>query len=352
MKLPGPRILIPAAVLAAVILLAAGLRIIPARREARLLAARPLTVMHDLSGETAAAVEGQLRHFGDLHPGRRILILPLPASPPPGDPEPDLVIARNDAGGQFLPHRRTLLWTGDLWTLGVNTRVLGEKTADFSEKAAAVTSPEELTALLEEIRRAGIIPLAAGNSHGWPLALWDEHLSALIRKGQMDPPDTVFSRSGEEVPPSWAVLKEWREKGFFLEEVLDQGWARGIQAAAEGKAAMVLMAGNMAASIPRSLRDRFLFLPFPGSRNGAGWAVGSGISLSVNTASPLPGETEALEEYLTSPGVTGLLEERTGLLFTSREEAPAGIFLPSWVPLANTPEMRSYTEALKSYLRS
>jgi len=352
MKLFGPRILIPAAVLAAVLLLVAGLVLLPARREARLLAARPLTVMHNLSGEAAGAVESQLRHYGDLHPDRRLRILPLPASPLPGEPEPDLVIARDGAGDKFLPARKTLLWTGDLWTLGVNTSVLGEKTADFTAKASAVTSTEELTSLLEEIRLAGIVPLAAGNSHGWPLALWDEHLSALNRKGQMEPPDSVFSRPGGTIPPSWTVLKDWRDRGFFLEEILEQGWARGIQAAAEGKAAMVLMAGNMAASIPRSLRDRFLFLPFPGSRIGAGWAVGSGISLSINTASPLPGETEALEEYLTSPGVTGLLEERTGLLFLSREETPAGTFLPSWVPLANTPEMRAYTDALKDYLRS
>jgi hypothetical protein len=302
----------------------------------------------------AANIESRLRHYQDITPGIRLRIhsllpekLPETAGAEDGFPA-DLVLhygSLPDTGRLKLsaPH----LWTGDLWTLAVNSSLPDKSTLDSLLRTEDLA---EFSGLLQDIADSGLVPLAVGNSHLWPLGIWEQHISLSLTG------DAVYrspqpAQPGSAPPPGWDLLRKWSRSGYFLRESWSQGWAQGIQAAAAGNAAMVLISGRMITSIPVTELENFIFRPFPRGAAARRWAVGSGILIYRNLESQHPDEVQKLFDYLTSEAVTAALTAETRQLFFSSAQSSAGIFIPSWEKLANEPSMRSYARELNDFVR-
>lgn len=309
-----------------------------------------ITVAHSLSGKTAEEVDRQLRHFDAISPDRKIIIHSMK------QPElfrqisnseitPDLIIISGAPEELPFSHSRPILWSGRLWTLAVNRSAVSEELISVLKEKSLDT--DGFTSLLQKIMDSGTVPIAAGNSHLWPLALWDQHLRAFLDDSSASSPAEAFSMT--ENSESMIILRSWFRKGFFLEETINSGWARGLAAAGSGKAGIALMSGNMISSIPSDKRNDIVFLPFPEGRAEKRWAVGSGINIIANTES-ISKAGEELSVYLRSPAVTENLSEKTGVLFYSEGSSSIESYIPGWENLANSPDMRKYADKLRAFV--
>lgn len=307
----------------------------------------------DLPDEATDAVERQLVHYGNINRHVAIEYIPL------GDrsaeeiysdiaPEPQIFTWK----GPFAPtddkdFSEPVLWIGDKWFLAVNIDALQSKTI---EKMKIGISIEEFEDILIELKERGITPLSLGNSHRWPLVLWEQHLEAALSVSRLVGKPDLDEDFTESREAAWDKLRDWNERGFFLEEVWDEGWAVGIQAVSDDNAAIALMAEKMLGSISPEKREKILFLPFPGSTVDYSWTIGSGYSLILRADTEEHDESLKLMQYLTSEAVVEILREESGSPFHSSAADRKNHFIPSWDSLANTQTMREYGEALNQYV--
>lgn len=301
--------------------------------------------VHSLSEKETAALDKQLKHYGNIN--RHVTII-SERSDDPLEKQPQIFTWR----GPFIPPEGMAFaspvhWIGEKWYLAVNKDLVGESiSADFTEPMDL----EDFSGLLEYLSDTGITPISVGNSHRWPLIMWEQHLeSALSGKGESGQPNLneEFSDARED---SWDLLRLWKEKGYFLEETWREGWAAGIRSVSDDKAAMALISDRMVSSVPPGKREKLLLLRFPGSSGGNRWSIGTGQSLIVRKGIDGEKESLALLEYLTSDAVADILTEESGSTFHSAEDSSDIRFIASWDSLANTQAMRDYGEALFQYV--
>lgn len=312
-----------------------------------------IQISHSFIGEKAEAIQRQLRHYQNLHPLISISEYfkeahVLKREIERGDFIPDLFIWKGPVSHKIpFSISKPFLWTGNLWTLAVNT--------DLIEPAIVETlqdfpSLETFSKILADINQAGIVPLSVGNSHYWPLAIWQQHIGASVSEGNYLDVIPVLTNFNSEMYEVWGILQTWKRNGYFYEEVWDEGWARGLIAVSDGNAAMALMSGNMITTIPPAQRSKFIFIPFPQSDRNNRWGIGSGSSLILNLDSEYLKETQNLMEYLTSQAVAELLTKEVKTLFYSTDQPSARVFIPGWETMANSSEMREYSGALRAYV--
>lgn len=312
-----------------------------------------IQISHSFTGEKAEAIQRQLRHYQNLHPLISISehfkeVSVLKREIEQGTLIPDLFIWEGPVSHKIpFSISKPFFWTGNLWTLAVNTDLLEPS---IVENLRNFPSFETFSQTLTDIKQAGIVPVSVGNSHYWPLTIWEQHIGASILEGNYLDVFPVLTDFNSEINKVWDILQTWKRNGYFYEDVWDAGWARGLIAVSEGNAAMALMSGNMITTIPLEQRSHFIFIPFPQADINNRWGVGSGSSLIKNIDSEYLKETEDLMKYLTSQAVAELLTKETKILFYSTEQPSARVFVPSWETLANSPEMRKYSGALRAYV--
>lgn len=312
-----------------------------------------IQISHSFTGDKAFAFQRQLHHYQNLHPLISISeqfeeISVLKREIEQGILIPDLFIWDGPVSPKIpFSISNSFFWTGNLWTLAVNTNMLEPA---IVENLRSFPSFETFSQILADIKQVGIVPVSVGNSHFWPLTIWEQHIGASILEGNYLDVFPVLTNFNSEINEVWDILQLWKRNGYFYEDVWDTGWARGLIAVSEGNAAMALMSGNMITTIPLAQRSDFIFIPFPQSDKNNRWGIGSGSSLIINLDSENLQETKDLMEYLTSQAVSELLTKETKTLFYSTEQPSAKTFIPSWETLANSPEMREYSDALRTYV--
>lgn len=313
-----------------------------------------LIFAHSFTEKTAASVSRQLRHYQQITPGivieEKILTNSSLASQMiSGSLVPDIFIWDGPVSKDLpFPVSKTFHWTGDLWTLIVNPQLLDPQSL---EDLAEGTDMDGFTEILQKVFEKGISPLSVGNSHNWPLVIWEQHLEATLsnKPDSIEEPDLeYFSQIRSD---TWDLLRFWNDSGYFLDEVWDAGWARGLAAVIEGKAAMALMSGSMFSTIPADLRENYLYLPFPRSGK-AQWAIGSGSSLILNDGSEVKSESEKILNYLTSEAVAQILTDELNTMFYSSANSSTELYIPSWELMANSEEMREFGRALEDFVRA
>jgi hypothetical protein len=123
----------------------------------------------------------------------------------------------------------------------------------FSNKALlsqnGVSVPRDLpsfSAACAALKAKGVVPIAIGNSHGWPMLGWFATVD-MLRNG----PDAYVkllsggrSFSGKESLASLAQLNEWSKAGYFSPDYPDHLWTEGVKLLNEGKAAFLYVGGN------------------------------------------------------------------------------------------------------------
>lgn len=313
-----------------------------------------ISFAHSFTGDKAEALQRQLRHYQHLNPLISIVeyfqdTQVLGNEIVQGTVVPDLFVWKGPVSRNItFSISEPFHWTGNLWTLVVNPFLLDSLTV---ERLNNLPDFEEFTQILSDIHSSGVVPLSVGNSHRWPLALWEQHLSASLSQSNDDlyvlP---ILTNSNMDQDEAWSVLQTWKKNGYFYDSVWDDGWARGLLAVSDGNAAIALMSGNMITTIPASKRFDFLYIPFPQSDINNRWIIGSGFSLIRNLDSDSIEEVTKLMEYLTSSAIAEIMTKEVKTLFYSTEQPSAQVYIPSWENMANNPSMREYSEALRTYV--
>lgn len=290
-----------------------------------------LVLAHRLPKHLSSAVESQIRHFDSISPEWEVQIISDPSGEDLNNPQL-FRIDQSYPADESTPGDRRIFWTGKNWFLAINTAVLD----DGIILPEAFFDPDELEAFFATLKDQKITPLAIGNSHGWPLALWVQHL------------EQAGASSDGEIPESWYRLKTWYREGYLEEDTLGEGWSKGVASVVEGNAAMVMINGTMISSIPRNQRKDFEFRNFPRGSAEKPWLIGTGYLLYYNSTNE---GFQALADYLLSPAVCDILTRETGQLFQPVYSGERD-FLTGWDSRANTPEGRSYNRRLADFVTS
>ncbi len=309
---------------------------------------KPETLILELPSEIPwrDAIAAEIRHFDAIQPRLEVRIIPRAASAAI-DPLSDTALIVADTPRLSVDQaesERVHLWTGDVWRLIVRPSLIGQELLQALRSAATV---EDFTAVLQRIQNAGITPLSVGNSHYWPLALWDQHLNLALGDRGASLAPVEFPAAGT---PGSRILRDWYERGFFLEEYWNDGWVRGIRAPSEGSAAAALFSGRMLGSLAKDQMAELEFIPFPQGSSPEPWAVGRGIFIYIMNPSEKAAAYDQLFSYLTSESVTAKLSRETGQLFYSTATGEKTRMVTSWEKLANDPAMRSYGQDLNRFV--
>ncbi|MDR6951538.1 multiple sugar transport system substrate-binding protein [Ancylobacter sp. 3268] len=123
----------------------------------------------------------------------------------------------------------------------------------------------ELMAIAEKAKAAGIVPFTIGTRDLWANALWFDYLTKRINgldfyMGLMDGKESYTDPRMTKVFDTWRVPIE---KGYFLDNASSYGWQEAIPFLSQGKAAMYLLGPYVLTSLPEDARKNIGFFPFP-----------------------------------------------------------------------------------------
>ncbi|MDF2994995.1 MAG: carbohydrate transporter substrate-binding protein family [Xanthobacteraceae bacterium] len=123
----------------------------------------------------------------------------------------------------------------------------------------------ELMAIAEKAKAAGIVPFTIGTRDLWANALWFDYLTKRINgldfyMGLMDGKESYTDPRLKKVFDTWRVPIE---KGYFLDNASSYGWQEAIPFLSQGKAAMYLLGPYVLTSLPEEARKNIGFFPFP-----------------------------------------------------------------------------------------
>lgn len=124
---------------------------------------------------------------------------------------------------------------------------------------------DELMAIAEKAKAAGIVPFTIGTRDLWANALWFDYLTKRINgldfyMGLMEGKESYTDPRLKKVFDTWRVPIE---KGYFLDNASSYGWQEAIPFLSQGKAAMYLLGPYVLTSLPEDARKNIGFFPFP-----------------------------------------------------------------------------------------
>jgi len=136
----------------------------------------------------------------------------------------------------------------------------------FEEKGwTAPATIEDLLALGEQAKSAGMVPVSMGTKEMWPAAGWFDHMS--LRIGGLD---KHLALMDGKLPYTDASLKpvfdKWEElirADLFTPNHTSSGWEQAAAALAQKKAAMMDLAGFIKYGFPAEEVDQIAYAPFP-----------------------------------------------------------------------------------------
>ena len=169
----------------------------------------------------------------------------------------------------------------------------------FEENGYTVpTNWDEFVALLEQAQADGLVPLAFGDSDGWPAMGTFDILNMRLNGYDFH----IGLMAGEE---SWtdervtAVFEKWRELLPYTQEgALGRTWQEAAQAMANKEAAMYFLGTFAAEQVPAEEHDDLDFFPFPalGTEFDAEMAIDAPIDGFM--LSKAPANIEAAKKFL------------------------------------------------------
>ena len=171
---------------------------------------------------------------------------------------------------------------------------------------------DEFLAVCARLKAQGVAPTAVGAKAGWPAAAWFDYLN-LRMHGLEFHQKLLRGEARFSDPRVRAVLVQWHEllqRGYFLEEALQQDWDGVLPYLYRRQVGMVLMGGFAAAKFPegalggRNVADDIGFFPFPSIHPKVGNFEDAPLDVLVMPTSG-KNTTSALKllRYLSNPSV-------------------------------------------------
>ena len=124
---------------------------------------------------------------------------------------------------------------------------------------------EELLALGEQAKSAGMIPVSMGTKEMWPAAGWFDHMNLRIN-GLEKHIALMDGKMSYTDPAMLPVFDKWGElinAGLFSPNGTSFGWEQAAAALAQKKAAMMDLGGFIKYGFPPEQQDQIAFAPFP-----------------------------------------------------------------------------------------
>lgn len=136
----------------------------------------------------------------------------------------------------------------------------------FADKGwTAPKTIEELLALGEQAKSAGMIPVSMGTKEMWPAAGWFDHMN-LRMNGLEKHMALMDGKMAYTDPTMLPVFDKWAElikAGLFSPNGTSFGWEQAAAALAQKKAAMMDLGGFVKYGFPADQQDQIAFAPFP-----------------------------------------------------------------------------------------
>ncbi len=136
----------------------------------------------------------------------------------------------------------------------------------FAEKGwKAPNAIEDLLALGEQAKSAGMIPVSIGIKEMWPAAGWFDHMNLRMNglERHMALMDGKMSYTDPALVPVFDKWSELIKAGLFSPNSTSFGWEQAAAALAQKNAAMMDLGGFIKYSFPADQQDQIKFAPFP-----------------------------------------------------------------------------------------
>ncbi len=136
----------------------------------------------------------------------------------------------------------------------------------FEEKGwTAPATIEDLLALGEQAKSAGMVPVSMGTKEMWPAAGWFDHMN--LRISGLEKHIALMDGKLPYTDPSLKpVFDRWEElirADLFTPNHTSSGWEQAAAALAQKKAAMMDLAGFIKYGFPAEEVDQIAYAPFP-----------------------------------------------------------------------------------------
>lgn len=194
---------------------------------------------------------------------------------------------------------------------------------------AMPTTWEELLAVAEQLKAAGVTPFALGSMNRWPAQFWFDYLM-LRTAGPEYRARLMAGEASYTDPEVVAVMEQWKtlvDSGYFVENANAYDWTDAADQVANGQAAMTLMGtwitgywnGNNL--VPGENYD---FFPFPTITEGVpNAALGPVDGFVMTEGSQNKPQAEKLLLHLLDPQVQAGWAQAQGALAPSMKVDPA-----------------------------
>jgi len=124
---------------------------------------------------------------------------------------------------------------------------------------------DDLLALGEKAKSAGLVPISMGTKEMWPAAGWFDHMNLRIN-GLEKHMALMEGKMSYTDPAMLPVFDKWAElikAGVFSPNGTSFGWEQAAAALAQKKAAMMDLGGFIKYSFPKDQQEQIAFAPFP-----------------------------------------------------------------------------------------
>ena len=136
----------------------------------------------------------------------------------------------------------------------------------FEEKGwTAPATIEELLALGEQAKSAGMVPVSMGTKEMWPAAGWFDHMNLRISglEKHLALMDGKLAYTDASLKPVFDKWEELIRADLFTPNHTSSGWEQAAAALAQKKAAMMDLGGFIKYGFPPEDVDKIAYAPFP-----------------------------------------------------------------------------------------
>jgi multiple sugar transport system substrate-binding protein len=183
------------------------------------------------------------------------------------------IFKQNDLAGPMEPFLPAVTDDGKQYMLPTQYSAWGfyyNKEMFAKIGAAPPKTWDELMAVAEKFKQAGIVPFTIGTRDLWANDLWFDYIDLRLN-GLGFHMQLMGGQIPYTDPRVKAVFEQWREpidKGYFLPNATSYGWQEAVPFLLQNKAAMYLLGVGVLTSMPADQQQRFGFFPFPQIKAG------------------------------------------------------------------------------------
>lgn len=196
-------------------------------------------------------------------------------------------------------------------------------------EAAGITQPPstiaELSAAVERLESAGIVPFSIGAAFGWPVEAWFDYLyvrnHGASNHRQLVSGELPFTH--DSVRNTLETMAGFIRSDWFAPGSEDQNWLEALQDFEEGETAMYLMGDYLWDRLSSRARRRTDFFQFPGGAAEAGGEIVSVEGWVIPTQAPHAEYAHEYLEYLFFAGNIQSFSSTAGTLPVRRDAVPA-----------------------------